>query len=75
MEEETPGKLASQSNASVGLVNMPSLPIVAYTSRALITAEFGEMSSGEFIDTYLAPLDVALRDSNIIGSYLSQIYD
>ncbi|CAG84283.2 DEHA2A00242p [Debaryomyces hansenii CBS767] len=67
-------KLVSKGNASVGLGNMPSIPIVVYSSRALITAEFREMSSDDFKETYLAPLDKALEESNISIPLLAPAY-
>ena len=67
-------KLVSKGNASVSLGNMPSIPIVVYSSRALITAEFREMSSDDFKDRYLAPLDIALKESNICRRPLAQEY-
>ena len=73
-QERRAEKLVSKDNASVGLGNMPSIPIVVYTSRALITAEFREMSSDDFKDRYLAPLDIALKESNICRRPLAQEY-
>lgn len=68
-----PRKVVSKSNASVGLVNMPSLPIVVYTSRALINAEFREITTDEFKDTYVVPLDVTLRESKPTGDYSQEV--
>ena len=48
--------------------------VLVYTSRALITAEFKEMSSDEFTDRYLAPLDNALRESSIRSRILTEDY-
>ncbi|CAG85704.2 DEHA2C00110p [Debaryomyces hansenii CBS767] len=73
-QEPRAEKLVSKGNASVGLGNMPSIPIVVYTSRALITAEFREMSSDDFKDRYLAPLDSVLRESNICRLPLAREY-
>ncbi|CAG86562.1 DEHA2D00242p [Debaryomyces hansenii CBS767] len=53
---------------------MPFMPILVYTSRAFITADFREMSSDEFKERYLAPLDKALRESNLSDDYLSKKY-
>jgi len=64
----------SKGNASVGLGHMPSIPVVVYTNRALITAEFREMSSDDFKETYLAPLDSVLRESNICRLPLAREY-
>ena len=73
-QERRAEKLVSKGNASVGLGNMPSIPIVVYSSRALITAEFREMSSDDFKETYLAPLDKALEESNISIPLLAPAY-
>lgn len=53
---------------------MPSMSILVYTSRALINAEFREMNNDEFKETYLAPLDNALRESRISRLPLTQEY-
>ncbi|CUM57497.1 unnamed protein product [Debaryomyces tyrocola] len=73
-QEHRAEKLVSKGNASVGLGSMPSIPILVYTSRALITAEFRKMSSDDFKDRYLAPLDSALKESNICRRPLAQEY-
>ena len=67
-------RLVPKSKASVDIGNTPFMPILVYTSRALITAEFREMSSDEFKDRYLAPLDNALRESNIRSRLLAEDY-
>ena len=71
-QERRAEKFVSKGNASVGLGNMPSIPIVVYSSRALIIAEFREMSSDDFKDRYLAPLDKALKESNICNPLLAR---
>ena len=68
------GRLVPKSKASVDIGNTPFMPILVYISRALITAEFREMSSNEFKDRYLAPLDNALRVSSIRRRLLSEDY-
>jgi len=73
-QERRAEKLVSKSNASVGLGGMPSIPLVVYTSRALITAEFREMSSDDSKDGYLASFDKALRESNIRSRLLTEDY-
>lgn len=47
-----------------------------YTSRALTNAKFKEMNSDEFKEkeTHLAPLDNALRESNIRSRLLAEDY-
>ena len=67
-------RLVSKSKASVGVGNMPFMPILVYISRALITAEFREISSDEFKERYLAQLDKALRESYLSDDYLSKKY-
>lgn len=53
--------LVPKSKASVDVGNRPFMSILAYTSRALVTAEFREVSSNEFKDRYL--LDNAIKVS------------
>ena len=67
-------RIVPKSKASVDVGNMPFMPILVYTTHALITAEFREMSSDEFKERYLAPLDNALKESNISDRLLSQEY-
>ena len=69
------GRLVPKSNTSVDIGNLPSIPILVYTSRALITAEFREISSDEFKDRYLSPLDITLRESSIKRPLLLEAYD
>lgn len=73
-QERPAEKPVSKGNASVDLGNMPSIPVLVYTSRALITAEFREMSSDDFKEIYLAPLDNALRESNVKSLPLEHQY-
>ncbi|CUM50715.1 unnamed protein product [Debaryomyces fabryi] len=73
-QEPPTEKLVPKSNASVDLGNMPSMPILVYTSRTLISAEFREIDSDEFKKTYLAPLDRDVRESNIRSRPLAQEY-
>jgi len=67
-------RLVPKSKASVDIGNMPFMRILVYTSCALISAEFREMSSDEFNEVYLAPLDNALRESNLSDDYLFKRY-
>lgn len=73
-QEHHTEKLVSKDNASVGLVNMPPVPILVYTSRALITAEFREMSTDDSKEAYLAPFDNALRESSVKSLPLERQY-
>ena len=68
------GTLVPKSKASVDIGNTPFMRVLVYTSRALISAEFREMSSDEFTDRYLAPLDNALRESSIRSRLLAEDY-
>jgi hypothetical protein len=68
------GRLVPKSKASVDVSNMPLMPILVYISRALVTAEFREMTSDEFKGRYLAPLDNALEGSNISIPLLAPAY-
>lgn len=40
----------------------------------MITAQFNEMNSDEFKDSYLAPLDHALKKAKISDGFLSKKY-
>ena len=40
----------------------------------MITAEFSEISSDEFKDTYFAPLDMLIKNSNLNGRFLLSEY-
>ncbi|CAG85694.2 DEHA2B16720p [Debaryomyces hansenii CBS767] len=73
-QNTSPGRLVPRSKASVDIGNTPFMRVLVYTSRALITAEFREMSSNEFKDMYLAPLDNALRVSSIRSRLLAEDY-
>lgn len=48
-------RLLPKSKASVDVGNISSISVLGYTSRALVTAEFREISSDAFKDRYLPP--------------------
>ena len=54
-----------KSDASITLGHMPFIPLLIYVSDLLMKAEFKEISSDEFKGIYLAPLDNALKESDI----------
>lgn len=64
----------SKNKASVDIGHMPFMPILVYTSRALITADLKEVSSHDFKDRYLVPLDNHISESNISGQLLTEDY-
>jgi hypothetical protein len=66
-------KLVSKSDMSVLIGRMPLISALVYIINALIATEFKEMSSDEFKDCYFAPLDDALKDTNI-SDFLSKKY-
>ncbi|CUM48469.1 uncharacterized protein AC631_01088 [Debaryomyces fabryi] len=67
-------KLITKSDVSVSVETRASLPILFYVTNALILAEFREISSNEFKDRYLAPLDKAIKMSSLAGDILSRKY-
>ena len=53
-------------SASVSVGNTPDLAALYYITNMMVTAEFREISSNEFKNNFLAPLDIAIRESNIM---------
>ena len=59
--ENSPKKFVSKNHASIGVGVAPDLSALAYITDAMINAEFREMSSKEFKNSYLAPLETGIR--------------
>lgn len=55
-------RLVSKSDASVSLGTIPFMPALVYITGALMEADFREMTSDEFKESYLAPFDNAIRN-------------
>ena len=74
LSRERVRRVVSKNDASVSLETRVFVPVLVYVTNLVITAEFREMSCDEFKTTYLAPLDDALRESNISRDYLPKEY-
>ena len=61
-------------SASVSVGSTPDLTVLYYITNMMVTAEFQEISSNEFKNSFLAPLGIAVRESNIIDPPLSRAY-
>ncbi|CUM48175.1 unnamed protein product [Debaryomyces fabryi] len=67
--------IVSKHNASVSTGSTTVMLALNYVTKAMMTAEFREISSDEFKNTYLAPLDKVIKDSNLRKELLSRTYD
>ena len=67
--------IISKHNASVSTGSTTVMLALNYVTKAMMTAEFREISSDEFKNTYLAPLDMVIKDSNLSKELLSRTYD
>ena len=74
-EESFSDRIVPKSDASISVGAMPLMPILIYITDILMKAEFREMSSVEFKESYLAPLDDALKETNITDEFLSKKYN
>ena len=66
--------IISKHNASVSIGSTTVMLALNYVTKAMMTAEFREISSDEFKNTYLAPLDNVVKDSNLNGRFLLPEY-
>ncbi|MDN5664434.1 MAG: DUF3698 domain-containing protein, partial [Staphylococcus equorum] len=66
--------MISKHNASVSTGSTTVMLALNYVTKAMMTAEFREISSDEFKNTYLAPLDNVIKDSNLNGRFLLPEY-
>lgn len=67
-------RIVPKSDASISVGAMPLMHLVVYVANSLMTSEFGEMSSDEFKESYLAPFDEVLKDTNISDNFLTKRY-
>lgn len=74
IEEEPSDIIVPSGDASVSLGEMPIMSLLAYITHSLTMAEFREMSSDEFKESYLGPLDNAIKRSNITFPLLEPEY-
>ncbi|CUM68572.1 uncharacterized protein PRCAT00006299001 [Priceomyces carsonii] len=73
-QESSSGSLVPKGDASISVEIMPLMSLLVYVTDALTTAEFREISSDGFKERYLAPLDAALKRSNIEIPLLASAY-
>ncbi|CUM49787.1 unnamed protein product [Debaryomyces tyrocola] len=66
--------IVSKHNASVSTGSTTVTLALNYVTNAMITAEFREISNDEFKNTYLAPLEKVIKNSNISEDLLSKRY-
>ena len=66
--------IISKHNASVSTGSTTVMLALNYVTKAMMTAEFREISSDKFKNTYLAPLDKVMKDSNLNGRFLLPEY-
>ena len=66
--------IVSKHNASVSTGSTTVMLALNYVTNAMMTAEFREISSDEFKNTYLAPLDMVIKDSCIREELSSMRY-
>lgn len=67
-------ELIRKSDVSVSVETRASISVLCYVTKALVTAEFKEMSNDEFEKRYLGPFDEALKLSNLDVHILSQVF-
>ncbi|CUM68456.1 uncharacterized protein PRCAT00006181001, partial [Priceomyces carsonii] len=67
-------RIVPKSDASVSVETRASIPLLNFVTNLMTTADFKEMTSDEFKTTYLAPLDNALKGSDIKAPLLSMTY-
>lgn len=67
-------QIVSKHNASVSTGSTTVILALNYVTKAMMTAEFREISTDEFKNTYLAPLDEVIKDSNLNKDLLSRTY-
>lgn len=73
-QENNSVKSIQRNEASVTVEIIAFTPVLFYVSGALITADFREMSSDEFKDRSLSPLDKTLRRSKLKLNHLTKEY-
>lgn len=68
--------LISQDDASVFCGTMPFIPALVYITTAMRGAKFKELSTQEFKNNYLAPLDSSIKESkHNLFPFLDSYYD
>lgn len=67
-------KIIDKSDASISVGAMPLMALVVYIADVLMTAEFREITSDEFKNTYFAPLDKAIEKKEFGRRILAEDY-
>lgn len=73
-EEEPSEIMVPRGDASVSLGAKPIMSLLAYITNSLMMAEFREISGDEFKDSYLGPLDNAIKRSDVNFPLLERDY-
>ncbi|CUM56002.1 unnamed protein product [Debaryomyces tyrocola] len=66
--------IVSKHNASISTGSTTVLLALNYVTNAMMAAEFREISSDEFKNTYLAPLDKVIKKANFNRRILTEDY-
>ena len=69
-----PEHIINKFSASVSVGSTPDLVALYYITNMMVTAEYREISSNEFKNNFLAPLDTVIRESDIRDRVLSYMY-
>ena len=67
-------RIMPKSDAHISVRAMSLMSLLIYITDALMAVEFREMSSDEFKDSYLAPLNKVLKEANLDDCFLSKKY-
>lgn len=71
----SPKCIIDKFSASVSTGSKPDLSALYYITNAMVAAEFREINNDEFKNTFLSPLDKAIRGSRFIKRYLPNAYE
>ncbi|CUM53636.1 unnamed protein product [Debaryomyces tyrocola] len=66
--------IVSKHNTSISTGSTTVVLALNYVTKAMVTAEFREISSDEFKNTYLAPLDKVIKKANFGRKILAEDY-
>lgn len=62
-------KLVTKSRASIFMSTVPDYLALVYISDAMVNAEFKKMSSDQLKNSYLVPLNTAIKESTYCNPY------
>ncbi|CUM56121.1 unnamed protein product [Debaryomyces tyrocola] len=69
-----PEHIINKFSASVSIGSTPDLAALYYITNLMVAAGFRDISSDEFKDDFLAPLDSAIKGSKFVNKLLSDEY-